>query len=418
MDDLQLARAARRTTATLFAVQSLGSAGTIAVAAVASIIGAEIGGRTSLAGVPGAVSQIGAAVSALGLSLLADRIGRRAGFAIGLTLGVVGAAVAIAGVAIDHFVLILLGIIVMAAGRSAAQLGRFAAAEVNPPASRGRAIAMVVLGGTVGSVLGPTLLAPSSALALRLNLPELAGPFAIPLILSALSVVAVLVLLRPDPQQIGLEIERRYPSKTRTGGVARRWGALLRDPGIVTAMSTMVLSQAVMVGMMGITSLHMKVHFHSLAAISVVYSAHTFGMYAPSIASGWLADRLGRRPVIVVGALLLVAACLVSPLSTATYALTIGLFLLGLGWNFCFVAGSALLSDRLTLAEKGRAQGVNELSMGLVSAAATLGAGVLFAGAGYTAIGVVGAVATLVILFVLAWYHRPRFREAWSPEAD
>lgn len=171
-DERALARSARRITTTLFVLQSLGSAGTIAVATVGSILGAELSGRTALAGVPGAVSQLGSAGTALGLSLLADRIGRRAGFSIGLGLGVLGAAAAIVGIALTDFLLLLAGMLVMSAGRSAALLGRFAAAEVNPPTLRGRAVAMVVLGGTVGSVLGPSLIAPSSHAAVALGLPE------------------------------------------------------------------------------------------------------------------------------------------------------------------------------------------------------------------------------------------------------
>lgn len=415
-DERALVRSARRITSTLFVLQSLGSAGTIAVATVGSILGAELGGRTALAGVPGAVSQLGSAGTALGLSLLADRIGRRAGFSVGLALGVLGAVAAIVGVALTDFVLLLVGMLVMSAGRSAALLGRFAAAEVNPPARRGRAVAMVVLGGTVGSVLGPSLIAPSSRLAVAMRLPELAGPFIVPLALGVVSTIVAFWLLRPDPQQLGREIELRYPSPVMSFGAARPWGVLLRDPGVMTAMSAMVFSQAVMVGLMGITSLHMLMHAHGLGAISLVFSAHTLGMYAPSIASGWLADRFGRRPVIVAGAFLLLLSCIVSPLSTATPPLVFGLFLLGLGWNLCYVAGSALLSDRLTLAEKGRAQGVNELLMGVVSAGVTLGVGFLFAAAGYTMVGVAAGVITVTLLIVLAWYSSSRHQSEWLPK--
>ncbi len=397
MDDTTLARAGRRTTAVMFAVQSLGSAGVIAVATVATIAGAELSGRTALAGVPGATFQAGAALSAVVWSLLSDRLGRRGGFSLGLFTGAVGAAAAIAAVAAGSFTLLVIALVVMGSGQAATRLGRFAAAEAAPPRWRGRAVATVVLGGTVGSVLGPTAVAPATALFTRLGVDGLAGPYAVGMAMYLLSALGVWVLLRPDPRELGEAIERRYPHPHRAAGPARRWGALLRDRGVVAAMVAMIASQAVMVMLMGITSLHMKLTLHSLASISVVFSAHTFGMFAPSLATGWLADRFGRRPVIAAGTVLLLAACLTAPLSDATPALVGALFLLGLGWNLCYVGGSALLADRLTPAEKGRTQGVNDLVMGGVAASASLGAGMLFAVSGYGAIGIGGAVMTALL---------------------
>ena len=77
---------------------------------------------------------------------------------------------------------------------------------------------------------------------------------------------------------------------------------------------------------------------------------HTLGMFGLSMISGRLADNFGRPATIIAGAALLVAACLLAPLSQLTGVLAVALFLLGLGWNFCYVAGAALLTDTLNLA--------------------------------------------------------------------
>lgn len=406
-------RAAGRITATLFAAQSLGSAGVIAAATIASIAGAQISGRAALAGVPASVFQVGAAVSALVWSLASDRLGRRNGLALGLATGALGAAGAAGAVVIGSFPLLVAAILVMGSGSAAVRLGRFAAAEAQPPARRGRAVAWVVLGGTVGSVLGPSLVAPAGSLGTAWLGSSLAGPYLVTLAAYGVAALALFAFLRPDPLTLGRAIERLYPHTAAEGGVARGWRQLLRDPGIVAAVTAMVVAHAVMVMLMGITSLHMVLAGVGLGGISIVFSAHTFGMYAPSIASGWLADRFGRLPTIVAGAVTLMAACLTAPLSAHVVPLVVALFLLGLGWNLCFVAGSAMLADRLAPAEKGRMQGLNDMLMSGMAAAASLAGGLIFASAGYGAMGLLGAVASAGLLVVtLGLGRRARSRPA------
>ena len=171
----------------------------------------------------------------------------------------------------------------------------------------------------------------------------------------------------------------------------------------------MVLGQVVMVAIMVITSLHMKGHDHQLGDISAVISAHTLGMYAFSVVSGRLADRWGRGPVILTGAATLLLACFTAPLSPDVLPLAISLFLLGLGWNFCFVGGSTLLSDQLSPAERARTQGVNDLLVGLASAIGSLGSGLVFAATSYTVITIVaGALSVIPLGMVLNWMLRKR----------
>ncbi len=159
-----------------------------------------------------------------------------------------------------------------------------------------------------------------------------------------------------------------------------------------------------MVMLMVITSLHMKDHQHPLTAISFVISSHTFGMYAFSIFSGQLADRFGRAPVIVIGAVTLVLACLAAPLSPDILPISVALFLLGLGWNFCYVGGSTLLADQLSPSERARTQGFNDLLIGLTSAAGSLASGVIFAALGYAAVGIIGAlIAAIPLALTIGW---------------
>jgi MFS family permease len=404
--DVTSLRLARRITLALLVVQSLGSAGSIGVATVAAIVGAELSGRPALAGAPGTTYQIGVAFAALLWGTLSDRLGRRNALSLGLLTGVIGASGALLGVITGSFGLLLLGLVVMGSGTASVQLGRFAAAEVNPIARRGRAVATVVLGGTFGSVVGPTLVAPTGAIAQRFGWSELAGPYLTVMVVYALSIAVLQATLRPDPKVIGEAVGRASP--LTPSGPTRSLRQILADPLVRTAVITVVLAHAVMVGIMQMTSLHMREHAHTLAGIAVVFSSHTFGMYAFSMVTGVLADRWGRLPVITAGAVITVASCLAAPLSPQVLPLAVALFGLGIGWNFCFVAGSALLSDALSPAEKARTQGLNDLLVGLAGATAILSSGVLFAGAGYAVMGLTGAALTLPILPLVAWLRRHR----------
>ncbi len=103
--------------------------------------------------------------------------------------------------------------------------------------------------------------------------------------------------------------------------------------------------------------------------------------------------------MILAGGGVLVLACATAPLSPEVLPLAVSLFLLGLGWNFCYVGGSTLLADQLSPTERARTQGANDLLVGLASAAASLGAGLIFAGLGYTLVAVIGAVLSFIPVF-------------------
>lgn len=400
---------ARKITVTLFAAQSLASAAFIASGTVNTIVGAELSGDPAWAGVPSGVVQLGAAIAALVVGAIMGRVGRRTGLALGLATGALGAGLAVFAIQARSFPLFLVGLAGLGVARAAMQLGRFAAAEVHPPDKRGRAISYVVIGGTVGSVVGPQLVGPTSQWALGAEMNELAGPYVATLIVLALAALAILIWLRPDPRDVGRVVSDMHHESGPHQEATRPVSQILRSPGAFVAVSAMVVGQAVMVLLMGITSLHMKDHQHALTDISLVFSAHTFGMFAFSIVSGRLTDTWGREPVILAGAGLLVLASALAPLSPDVLPLSIALFLLGLGWNFCYVGGSALLSDQLSPAERAKTQGTNDLLIGLATASVSFSSGLLFASIKYSGMGSVGMVSSLVLLGLTGgWMVRRR----------
>lgn len=374
----------RRLTWLLFFGQSLASAAFIAGATVGAIIGEHLSGQPALAGLPSATYLLGSALAAYPAARFMERAGRRPGLSTGFLIGTVGALVCGFAVLQGSFLGFLLGMAGMGVTRGFTDLGRYAAAEMHPAAERARAISTVVLGGTVGAILGPALVAPMGRLAVNFNADALAGPWFAAAGLFALGLALMSLLLRPDPSALARQLAASEAAETQAPALpARPWREILAQPATRVAITAMVVGQLVMVMLMTITSLHMVHHDHALSDVSIVIMGHTLGMFGLSVVTGRLADNFGRAPVIVAGGVLFIGAFLLAPLSQRTEILALALFLLGLGWNFCAVAGAALLTDSLNLSERGRLQGINDLAVGLVSAFGSLQSGAFFAVIGY-----------------------------------
>jgi len=397
-------RIARKITIVLFLSQSLSSAGFIAAFTVNALVGVDLSGQKAMAGVPGGLYVVGQACGAMIWGFSMERIGRRGSIALGQLIGVIGSIIAVAAVVDRSFFFFLFGLVLVGMARSAVDLGRFVAAEVHLPEKRGRAISNVVLGSTVGAIFGPLLVGPMGHVAMWAGYPELSGAY----IAGAAVLVAAAALifggLRPEPRDIGREL-----AQIHSGSIApqepRSLSEIVRHPGVIVAMVTMAFAQMVMVVPMSITSVHMKDHQHALTAVSLVISAHTLGMYAFSVISGRMTDRWGRGLVIILGSTVLLLSCLMAAPSINLLPLTIALFLLGLGWNFAYVAGSTLLADQLTPKERAKTQGFNDLILNLSSGASQIGSGVVYAAGGYGIMGLTAAAMALVPLVLAIWWQ-------------
>lgn len=409
-----IARLGRKITAVLFAGQGLASAAFIAAATLNAIVAADLAGSASLAGVPSATYLLAGAFAAGVWGILNDVLGRRQALVLGLLIGALGSGIAFFAITARSFLGFLGGVLLMGVANAAVQLARFIAAEVHPPEARGRAISQVVLGGTVGSVVGPLVAGPAGQFFRSFAGEELAGAYAISLVLCLVGAAVVFIGLRPDPRQLGRELAASSASAMvqstgqddAAGARVRGPAEVFRQPAAAVALIAMVVGQLVMVLVMVITSLHMKHNQHTLGDISLVIAAHTFGMFAFSIFSGRLADRWGRGPVIVVGSATLVVACAAATVSPDVLPLGVALFFLGLGWNFCYVGGSTLLADQLSPRERARAQGFNDLLVGAASAIGSLSSGLIFAALGYAIMAYVSAaLALLPLLATTLWFH-------------
>jgi MFS family permease len=397
----ELERLRRRTVLALVAGVALGSTGHIAAATVATIAAKHIAGSSAWSGAPGAAVVLGAAVGAVSLSQIMVRRGRRFGLVAGYVLGVAGALVATSGVLVASLPLLLAGTFLIGFGNASNQLSRYTAADLVPPERHASAIGLVVWGATIGAVVGPNLAAPAGALALRLGLPELSGAYLVPVVFVGAAALISFFLLRPDPYELA-DPSSRHDTDRPEGSTAVPLASVLARPNVPVAIVALIAGMVVMVLIMTMTPLHMADHGHDLASVGLVISGHTFGMYGLSPMSGRLTDRFGSVPVILAGLATVAAAAILAALAPPSGGaiLFIALFLLGYGWNLGYVAGSALLTTGLSLAERTRIQGLTDGLIWSSAAAASLGSGVVVAFASFATLGLLGA-AFVVVPFML-----------------
>jgi predicted MFS family arabinose efflux permease len=253
-----------------------------------------------------------------------------------------------------------------------------------------------VWGATVGAVVGPNLVAPAATVATSLGLPELAGAYLVPIVFVGTATILTLVALRPDPYELADTSSRHdHPEGERSTAVSLR--TVLRRPNVPVAMVSLVTVQVVMVLIMTMTPLHMTEHGHGLGAVGIVISGHTFGMFGLSPISGRLTDRYGSVPVILAGLVTLAGASILAAAAPPDGGapLFIALFLLGYGWNLCFVGGSGRLARDLPEPARAGVEGAVDATVWGVAALASLVSTPVLSAGGYAALAWAAAACAL-----------------------
>lgn len=418
--------AQRRALRALVAVQMTGGAGLSAGATVVALIAVELSGSAAAAGVPHAASVAGTAAAAVPLAALMRLRGRRPGLRAGWWLGALGAVGVVVATASGSLPVFVVSMVLLGCAGAASDAARHVATDLASEDTAGRAIGTVVAATAVSTAIAPLLAGPLSAIAGRVGLPTLAGPFLLSVAAFATAGGVATVLLRPDPLQLARRLaegESAVPDGpdvvVATAGSrepapsAVPLGRLLRRPAVLLALASTATVNASMVALMAMTPVHLAAghggHGDHLGAIGPVISLHIAAMFAPSPFTGRLVDRLGARRVVAVSAWLVVASGLGVQLAGPTDVglVAASMVLLGLGWNGSFVAGSRLLASAAAPGDRPRVQGVVDATAGVAAMVAGLLAGALVTTFGYAGIGV--AVATAATALGMAAGRPPKW---------
>lgn len=386
---LPLARRAALILATSGAIA--GAAGAISIG-TSGLIGLALlpPEQHALATLPVTTFVIGSALASIPAALLMQRVGRRAGFIFGLLLGALGSAAAAVAILSQSFVAFSLTLIAVGASGAFIQQYRFAAADAAEPAFKARAISWVMAAGVISGVIGPQVAINAGWL---LPIAPLAGPF---IILTVLMLIAAAIMSRlvvPAPAPVVL------------GGQGRPLHKIALTPKFLVALLSAVASFSLMILVMTATPLAMVGHHHSMTDSQLAIQWHIIAMFLPSFITGNLIDRFGKGRVATAGFLLIAAAAGVALSGTGLAQFWSSLILLGVGWNFAFIAATAMLTDLYRPEEAFKVQALNEFVLFSVVAFASFSSGGLLASAGWATINII-VLPIVAICLVLIGIQR------------
>ncbi|MCZ8272685.1 MAG: MFS transporter [Microcystis sp. LE19-4.1E] len=356
----------------LSAAQALFQTVSVLVMTVGGLAGGLVSSDLRLATAPIAAMFLGTALGTMPASNWMARVGRRTGFLAGAALGIAGGLIGAAGLHLGSLTILCLGTFLVGAYQGFAQFYRFAASEVADDAFRPRAISLVLAGGIVAALMGPLLGRWGGAMLAA----QYAGSF---VLLAVVSVLAFAVLLGVNVPQ---------PAKV-AAGEGRPLCAILAQPTYLVALFGAATGYGVMILAMTATPLAMKHYHHALDDAATVIQLHVLGMFLPSFFTGSLIARFGVLQVMLAGVLLLSTHVLTTLTGYGFSNFATALVFLGVGWNFLYVGGTALLTTTYTPAERGRAQAFNDMMIFATGLGASLGAGLMLRGLGWQTLNLV-----------------------------
>jgi len=385
----------RRNVAILAICLALMMSATSLVIITSALVGVILAPNRVWATVPLACMFIGSLSCAFPASLLMKRIGRRAGFSVGLAFALIGAVIATLGLLERSFFLFCVGSLLIGLFNGFGQFYRFAAADVASEAYRSRAISWVMAGGVVAAFVGPNLANWSQHLIVG---TRFAGSYAslVVLYLLSLSLIAWIRIPKPSAEE-----------RSRVG---RPLSQIAIQPVFVVAALSAVAAYSVMNLIMTSTPLAMDSYGHDFEQTAWVIQWHILGMFAPSFVTGHLIQRFSATRVMIVGTFLLGLCVVVNLHGQSIPHFWLALVLLGLGWNFLFIGGTTLVTEAYMPAEKAKTQGLNDfLVFGMVALTA-LTSGVLHQWLGWLTLNIVVVPMIVVALIAVIWLDRVRSR--------
>lgn len=409
LSDIDRALLQKKTLRILTAGQIVGAAALASAVTVgAFVVQGILGDTTPWGGIATATVTIGSAVMAQVLSRIMMRRGRRPGLQLGYLLATLGGLVAAYGAQHESLFIFLVGLFLFGNGQASNLLARYTATDLAAPEERGRAMSRIVFSSTFGAVFGPLLIAPAQAAGQDwFGWQKYTGPWVFSSVVLFAAFLNTAIRLRPDPLVVIGGLSPKGSIKLPSISEALR--IVTSTPKGRLALSAMVISQVTMVAVMTMTPVQMKLHGHETLSQYVV-SLHIAGMFAFSPLVGRYSDKRGTIYAVRTGAALLVAATVLSALSgESSIVLFPALWLLGVGWNFGLIGGSAMLLESVSEQDRVTVQGSADMMMSFCGGLAGLSSGFIRKAVGYNMLSVV-AMLIAGILLVASFNSLRRWR--------
>jgi len=391
----------RRNTILFALSQSFSGAGMQFAYGLGPLMVLALTGSAALAGLSVGLIGLSRFLASYPVGKITDAYGRKPGIFFGLTLALIGGVICGSSMYFKSIWVFIFGMTIFGMGMSGVQQLRVAATDMYPHFHRAQALGYLALGSLVGLVFSPIIISGSEKFALANDLNALALPwFLLPVMI--ISGMAMVFFVHPDPKEIGMNLGRYYPGYTPPApGIGAKDGnfsaaSLMRNVPTRMAIISNSAAQGNMSIVMVLTSLVLAHHGSSLGAIAFSHMFHSAGMFAFTIPLGKLADRFGREKVMYPGVFVsLVGAVLVAFTDGSYWLVTLGTFLVGLGWAAANVAATAMIADHVETGQRGRAIGVNESYAGAANVLMALVTGPILQ---WWGLPMTGLVAVLVAL--------------------
>ncbi|MBZ5749594.1 MFS transporter [Metabacillus rhizolycopersici] len=398
----------KRTLRVVILSQIFGGAGLAAGITVGALLVQDMLGIESAAGIPVALLTLGSAGAALIVGRLSQRFGRRAGLAAGFLAGGLGAIGVIIAALFNSVLLLFASLLIYGAGTASNLQARYASTDLATAKQRATAVSMAMFSTTFGAVAGPNLVGVMGEFAQSIGIPTLAGPFILAATAFILAGLVLLLFLRPDPLVVSTAIANAQEEDSIVQAEPNSESFTINKRGIVVGATVMVLTQFVMAAIMTMTPIHMGHHGHGLREVGLVIGFHIGAMYFTSPLTGLLVDKVGRTAMAVAAGVTLLASGMLAAFATADsmVLLICALVLLGIGWNFGLISGTALIIDATHLSIRAKTQGSVDVLLALSGASGGVLSGMVVAHSSYAALSLSGAVLSLLLIPVVVWSRK------------
>ena len=396
----------RRSLTVVVISQIFGGAGIAVGITVGALLAQEMLGGEGVAGLPIALFTLGSALTAYLVGRFSQRAGRRRGLTAGFLGGAVGAAGVVVAAVTGSVPLLLVSLFVYGAGTATNLQARYAGTDLAPAHQRATAVSIALVSTTFGAVAGPNTVELMGRTATSLGIPPLAGPFLLASAAFGLAATILFVFLRPDPYLVAVSLARRTPTDPTPRSSAE--DGRTTNQGVLLGAAVMVLTMIAMVAIMTMTPVHMRHHGHSLGEVGFVIGVHVGAMFLPSLVTGRLVDTLGRATMTLFAGATLLAAGVVAALAPGDSLgwLTVALALLGLGWNFGLISGTALIVDATPVSTRARTQGSVDVLIALSGASGGAVSGFIVAGSSFAVLSLAAGFLALLLVPAVAWTRR------------
>ncbi|WLR52523.1 MFS transporter [Bacillus tianshenii] len=387
--------------------QIFGGAGLAAGITVGALLAQQMLGTDAFAGVPAALFTLGSAGAALIVGRISQRHGRRTGLALGFIVGGLGSIGVIIAALLNSVILLFASLLIYGAGTATNLQARYAGTDLANQKQRATAISVTMVMTTFGAVAGPNLVGVMGEVAILIGVPALAGPFILSASAYILAGLVLFIMLRPDPLLIANEIAV-YKRENKYDIELDAIDKTINKRGLAVGATVMVLTQIVMVAIMTMTPVHMEHHGHGLSEVGIVIGFHIGAMYLPSLITGVLVDKVGRTAMSIAAGVTLLFAGLLAAFAPgdSVVLIVIALSLLGLGWNFGLISGTAQVVDSTEPATRAKTQGTLDVLIALAGASGGALSGMVVANTSFAVLSLAGGLLSLALIPVVIWSRR------------